>query len=81
MQATAIELIKAVIDSMIDNKFGRIVNITSIGEIAYPAIRAVKWCTLWADRLCCGVARQVAQHNVTINGLLQGSLILTVLKG
>ena len=32
---TAIELIKAVIDPMIDNKFGRIVNITS-GSVKSP---------------------------------------------
>jgi 3-oxoacyl-[acyl-carrier protein] reductase len=70
---TAIELIKAVIDPMIDNKFGRIVNITS-GSVKSPIGRLglSNGARSGLTGFVGGLARQVAQHNVTINGLLPG---------
>ena len=66
-------LIKAVIDSMIDNKFGRIVNITS-GSVKSPIARLglSNGARSGLTGFVGGLARQVAQHNVTINGLLPG---------
>jgi 3-oxoacyl-[acyl-carrier protein] reductase len=70
---TAIELIKAVIDPMIDNKFGRIVNITS-GSVKSPIARLglSNGARSGLTGFVGGLARQVALHNVTINGLLPG---------
>jgi 3-oxoacyl-[acyl-carrier protein] reductase len=68
-----IMLIKAVIDGMCTRKFGRIVNITS-GTVKLPlpdhALSQGPRAGLTA--VCGGLARQVARHNVTINGLLPG---------
>lgn len=68
-----IEMIKATVDPMIERRFGRIVNITSM------AVKAP------VDNLClsngaragltgfvAGLARQTVRHNVTINNLLPG---------
>src|SRR6056300_1278769 len=69
----AIELIRAVIDPMIDNKFGRIVNITS-GSVKspIPQLGLSNGARAALTGFCGGLARQVAQHNVTVNGLLPG---------
>jgi 3-oxoacyl-[acyl-carrier protein] reductase len=68
-----IMLIKAVVDGMCARKFGRIVNITS-GTVKMPlpdhALSQGPRAGLTAA--CAGLARKVAQHNVTINGLLPG---------
>ena len=79
MQATnlnmiaPIMLIKAVVDGMCARKFGRIVNITS-GTVKMPlpdhALSQGPRAGLTAA--CAGLARKVAKHNVTINGLLPG---------
>ncbi len=70
---TAIELIKAVIDPMIENKFGRIVNITS-GSVKSPIphLGLSNGARSGLTGFVGGLARQVAKHNVTINGLLPG---------
>jgi len=70
---TAFELIKAVIDPMCDRKFGRIVNITS-GSVKspIPQLGLSNGARAALTGFCAGLARQVAQHNVTINGLLPG---------
>ena len=70
---TAIELIKSVIDPMIDNKFGRIVNITS-GSVKspIPQLGLSNGARSGLTGFVGGLARQVACHNVTINGLLPG---------
>ena len=66
-------LIKAVVDGMCARNFGRIVNITS-GTVKLPlpdhALSQGPRAGLTAA--CAGLARQVARHNVTINGLLPG---------
>ncbi|WP_455372650.1 SDR family oxidoreductase [Limibacillus halophilus] len=70
---TAIELIKATIDPMIERKFGRIVNITS-GSVKspIPALGMSNGARAGLTGFCAGLSRQVAQHNVTINNLLPG---------
>ena len=70
---TAFALIQAVIDPMIDQKFGRIVNVTS-GSVKspIPALGLSNGARAALTGFCGGLARQVAQHNVTVNGLLPG---------
>jgi 3-oxoacyl-[acyl-carrier protein] reductase len=70
---TPIFLIKAVIDGMIDRKFGRIVNITS-GAVKSPlAILGLSnGARAGLTGFVAGLARQVVEHNVTINNLLPG---------
>ena len=70
---TAIELIKATVDGMIARRFGRIVNITSSAVKApIASIGLSNGARAGLTGFCAGVARQVARHNVTINGLLPG---------
>jgi 3-oxoacyl-[acyl-carrier protein] reductase len=70
---TAIELIKATIDPMIERKFGRVINITS-GSVKspIPALGMSNGARAGLTGFCAGLSRQVAQHNVTINNLLPG---------
>lgn len=70
---TPIELIKAVIDPMIEQQFGRIVNITS-GSVRnpIPQLGMSNGARAGLSGFVAGLARQVAQHNVTINNLLPG---------
>jgi 3-oxoacyl-[acyl-carrier protein] reductase len=70
---TPIELIKATIDPMIARKFGRIVNITS-GAVKAPltVLGLSNGARTGLTGFVAGLARQVAQHNVTINNLLPG---------
>ena len=70
---TAIELMKAVIDPMIERRFGRIVNITS-GAVKNPiaALGLSNGARAGLTGFVAGVSREVAAHNVTINGLLPG---------
>jgi 3-oxoacyl-[acyl-carrier protein] reductase len=69
----AIELIRVLIDGMIERKFGRIVNITSstvkspIADLSLSTAARIGLTGYVA-----GVSRQVAQHNVTINNILPG---------
>jgi 3-oxoacyl-[acyl-carrier protein] reductase len=70
---SAVSMVTACIDAMVAQRFGRIVNITSMAE-ARPKANAH---LSSAPRLalagfCKSVASQVAQHNVTINNLLPG---------
>jgi 3-oxoacyl-[acyl-carrier protein] reductase len=79
---TPIFLIKAVIDGMIARKFGRIVNITSASvksPIAHLGMSNGARAGLTG--FVAGLARQVARHNVTINGLLPGPFLTDRLKG
>ena len=70
---TPIELIKAVIDPMIDQGFGRVVNITS-GSVKnpIPQLGMSNGARAGLTGFVAGLARQVAKHNVTINNLLPG---------
>ncbi|MEI6573064.1 MAG: SDR family oxidoreductase [Alphaproteobacteria bacterium] len=71
---SAIDLIKAVIDPMIQRRKGRIVNITSVAVKAPIA----ELCLSNAARsgltgFVAGLAREVSRFNVTINNLLPGT--------
>jgi len=71
---TPIALVQAVIDGMVERRFGRIVNITS-GSVKMPSagLDLSSGARLGLTGFLAGVARQVAHANVTINGLLPGS--------
>jgi 3-oxoacyl-[acyl-carrier protein] reductase len=70
---TPIMLIRATIDRMIARKFGRIVNITS-AAVKNPIanLGLSNGARAGLTGFVGGVSRQVAKHNVTINGLLPG---------
>lgn len=66
-------LMRAVVDSMIARKFGRIVNITS-GAVKHPIaeLGLSNGARTGLTGFVAGLARNTAQHNVTINNLLPG---------
>jgi 3-oxoacyl-[acyl-carrier protein] reductase len=71
---TPIFLIKAVIDGMIERKFGRIVNITSSAVKAPLAVLGLSnGARSGLTGFVAGLARDVARHNVTINNILPGA--------
>lgn len=71
---TPIELIKAVIDGMIERRFGRIVNITSSSVKAPIAgLDLSSGARAGLTAFLAGVARTVAMHNVTINQIMPGA--------
>ena len=72
---TPVALIRAVIDGMCDRRFGRIVNITS-GIVKMPKADEglANGARLAFIGFIGGLARQVAQYNVTINNLLPGAI-------
>jgi 3-oxoacyl-[acyl-carrier protein] reductase len=74
-------LIRAVVDGMIDRRFGRIVNITS-GSVKSPiaALGMSNGARAGLTGFVAGLARQVARHNVTINNLLPGPFLTDRLR-
>ncbi|HET9404660.1 MAG TPA: SDR family oxidoreductase [Burkholderiales bacterium] len=78
---TPIMLIKAVVDGMIARRFGRIVNITS-GAVKspIPELGLSNGARTGLTAFVAGLARQVARHNVTINGLLPGPFLTDRLR-
>lgn len=78
---TPIELIKAVIDGMIERRFGRIVNITSSSVKApIPGLDLSSGARAGLTAFLAGVARTVAMHNVTINQIMPGAFDTDRLK-
>ncbi|MEM7121853.1 MAG: SDR family oxidoreductase [Pseudomonadota bacterium] len=70
---TAIFLIKATVDGMIDRGFGRIVNVTSAGvKSPIPILGLSNGARSGLTGFVGGLSRQTVRHNVTINGLLPG---------
>lgn len=69
-----VQLIQAVIDGMVERRFGRIVNITS-GSVKMPlaGLDLSSGARAGLTGFLAGVARQVAHANVTINHLLPGA--------
>jgi 3-oxoacyl-[acyl-carrier protein] reductase len=68
-----IELIKSVVPGMVERRFGRIVNIATVGVKRPSEARVLSGASRAA--LCnyaTAVAKKVARHNVTINNLLPG---------
>jgi 3-oxoacyl-[acyl-carrier protein] reductase len=78
---TPIFLIKAVVDGMIERKFGRIVNITS-GSVKspIPELGLSNGARAGLTGFVAGLARQVAKHNVIINNLLPGQFLTDRLR-
>jgi 3-oxoacyl-[acyl-carrier protein] reductase len=71
---TPIELIQKVIDSMTAHGFGRIVNITSLSvKMPITGLDLSSGARAGLTAFMAGVARSVADKNVTINNLLPGS--------
>lgn len=70
---TPVELVQAVIDNMIQQKFGRIVNITSVSvKRPVAGLDLSSGARAGLTAFLAGVARTVAHHNVTINHILPG---------
>jgi 3-oxoacyl-[acyl-carrier protein] reductase len=72
---TPIFLIRAVIDGMVERGFGRIANITTSGVKSpgtYPQLGISIGVRSGLTGFIGVLSRQVARHNVTINGLLPG---------
>ena len=80
--ATPIELIQATIDPMIEQGFGRIVNITSV-SVKRPVVGLdlSSGARAGLTAFLAGVARSVAHHNVTINHILPGFIDTDRLRG
>lgn len=70
---TQIELIKAVVDGMIERGFGRIVNITS-GAVKAPidVLGLSNGARAGLTGFVAGTSRTTVKHNVTINNILPG---------
>ena len=80
--ATPIELVQAVIDNMVEQRFGRIVNITSVSVMRpVPGLDLSSGARAGLTAFLAGVARTVAQHNVTINHILPGYIDTDRLRG
>ncbi len=70
---TPIELIKATVDSMIERRFGRVVNITSSSVKAPIEVLGLSnGARAGLTGFVAGIARKTVAHNVTINNLLPG---------
>jgi len=78
----AILLIRAVIDGMAERGFGRIVNITSLSVYTpIPGLDLSSGARAGLTAFLAGVARTVADRNVTINNMLPGKLDTDRLRG
>ncbi len=78
---TPIFLIRSVVDGMVARKFGRIVNITSASvKSPIPTLGMSYGVRAGLTGVVAGLARQVAQHNVTINSLLPGPFLTDRLR-
>ncbi len=70
---TPIELIQATIDGMVERRFGRIINITSISvKMPVFGLDLSSGSRAGLTAFVAGVARSVAESNVTINNLQPG---------
>ena len=70
---TPIELVKSVIDGMIEKNFGRIVNITSV-SVKRPVVDLdlSSGARAGLTAFLSGVSRSIADKNITINNILPG---------
>jgi 3-oxoacyl-[acyl-carrier protein] reductase len=79
---TPIELVQKVIDSMVARKFGRIVNITSMSvKMPISGLDLSSGARAGLTAFMAGVARSVADKNVTINNMLPGKFDTARLRG
>jgi len=78
----AVELIQKVIDPMCQRKFGRIVNITSSSvKMPLAGLDLSSGARAGLTAFLAGVARTVADKNVTINNILPGAFDTDRLRG
>ena len=74
-------LIRSVVDGMCARRFGRIVNITSASvKSPIATLGMSNGARAGLTGFVAGLARQVARHNVTINGLLPGPFLTDRLR-
>ncbi|RJG44977.1 SDR family oxidoreductase [Mesorhizobium sp. DCY119] len=79
---TPIELIQSVVGGMAERGFGRIVNITSLSVyVPIPGLDLSSGARAGLTSFLAGVARTVADRNVTINNMLPGKLDTDRLRG
>jgi 3-oxoacyl-[acyl-carrier protein] reductase len=79
---TPFELIKATVDGMAARGFGRVVNITSLSVyVPIPGLDLSSAARAGLTAFLSGIARTVADRNVTINNLLPGRLDTDRLRG
>jgi 3-oxoacyl-[acyl-carrier protein] reductase len=79
---TPIELIQKVIDAMRTREFGRIVNITSVSvEMPLAGLDLSSGARAGLTAFVAGIARSVADKNVTINNMLPASFDTERLRG
>jgi len=79
---TPIELVQKVIDSMAARNFGRIVNITSMSvKMPISGLDLSSGARAGLTAFMAGVARSVADKNVTINNILPGKFDTARLRG
>lgn len=70
---SAIDMIRRTLDGMVERRFGRIVNITSIGvKMPVANLGLSNGARSGLVGFVAGIAREPARHNVTINNLLPG---------
>jgi len=70
---SAIDMIKRCLDGMVERRFGRIVNITSVAvKMPVTALGLSNGARAGLSGFISGIAREPAQYNVTINNLLPG---------
>ena len=70
---TPIELIQKVLPAMVERRFGRIVNITSASvKMPILGLDLSSGARAGLTAFLAGPARDIARHNVTVNGLLPG---------
>ena len=73
---TPIALVQGVIDGMIARRFGRIIDITSASvKMPMTGLDLSSGARAGLTAFLAGVARQVAEHNVTINHILPGGFM------
>ena len=70
---SAIDMIRRCLDGMMERRFGRIVNITSVAvKMPVPTLGLSNGARAGLTGFVSTIAREPAQHNVTINNLLPG---------
>lgn len=70
---SAIDMIRRTLDGMCERKFGRIVNITSVAvKLPQAELGLSNGARAGLTGFIAGIARDPAQHNVTINNMLPG---------
>jgi 3-oxoacyl-[acyl-carrier protein] reductase len=70
---SAIDMIKRSLDGMVERRFGRIVNITSVAvKMPVGELGLSNGARAGLTGFVSGIAREPARHNVTINNLLPG---------